>query len=79
MGVGWVLWRLWLRRIGKLQDVPIIIASLPQGQREDAEIEWEYATSFRRNHPLIIALSPILGLSEEETDALWKQAAQIED
>jgi len=71
--------RLALSRLGKLQDLAIIVASLPDQQREEAEIEWEYATSFRRDHPLIVAFAPILGLSEEETDALWRQAAQIED
>jgi len=71
--------RLALSRLGKLQDLAIIVASLPHQQREEAEIEWEYATSFRRDHPLIVHFAPILGLSEEETDALWLQAAQIQD
>jgi len=71
--------RLQLLAIGKLADVPIVIASLPSPQAQAAEIEWEYATSFKRDHPLIIQFAPILGLSEKETDALWPQAAQIED
>jgi len=71
--------RLALSRLGKLQDLVIIVASLPEQQREEAEIEWEYATSFRRDHPLIVQFSPILGLSEIEVDALWLQAAQIQD
>jgi len=33
--------RLALRQLGKLQDVPIILASLPSPQKEDAEIEWD--------------------------------------
>jgi len=71
--------RLQLLAIGKLDDVPVVIASLPSPQRQAAEIEWKHATRFRRDHPLITTLSPLLGLSEEDVDTFWIQAAAIED
>jgi len=36
-----------------------------------------YATQFMRDHPLIIQLSLILGLSEEQVDDFWLQAASL--
>lgn len=40
-------------------------------------IEWKFATMYKRDHPLIDALSGSFGLTTEQVDALWLQASQI--
>lgn len=40
-----------------------------------AQIEWDYATEVRRDHPLIAGISTALGLSEEQIDDLFIAAA----
>lgn len=71
--------RLGLLGAGLLSSVEAAIAGLPQPQRDAALIEWEYATSVRRNHSLVTGLSASLGLTSEQIDALWQQAMTIED
>lgn len=42
-----------------------------------AQIEWEYATELRRDHPLTQSLSTALGLTEQQLDELFTQAAAL--
>lgn len=69
--------RLGLLSLGKLNDVPTAIAALPSPEREQADIEWQFASEFRRDHPLIVQLIPILGLQDEAVDAVWKEYSAI--
>jgi len=46
-------------------------------QREAARIEWEYATSYQRDHQLVAMLGAALGLTEAQIDAAWMEAATI--
>lgn len=50
--------------------------SLPQPAKAEAEVEWEYATEFRRNHPFIATLMPSLGLTDEQVDTMWAAAKE---
>ena len=43
--------------------------------REVARIEWEYATTFERSHPLVNQIGAALGLTPEQIDAMWTEAA----
>ncbi|MBN7764057.1 hypothetical protein JF546_16920 [Nitratireductor aquimarinus] len=43
-------------------------------EREAAQIEWEYATTFERLHPLIDVISATLGLLSEDLDQMWLEA-----
>lgn len=69
--------RLALLGAGMLIAVDTAIAGMPSPQKEAAQIEWEYATEVRRNSPLIAALGPALGLSEEQIDGLFRAAAVL--
>jgi len=69
--------RLGLLSLGKLEAVPAAIAELPQPEKSQAEIEWNFATEFRRLHPLITQLVPILGLTDEQVDAVWEEFATV--
>jgi len=45
--------------------------------REVARIEWEYATTFERSHPLVNQVGTALGLTPEQIDAMWTEAATL--
>jgi DNA-binding transcriptional MerR regulator len=63
--------RLWLVRNGyTLAQVEALIAALPEPQRTEARIEWQDATQFERDHPLLRQLAgQLLRLDKEALDA----------
>jgi len=67
--------QLWsaLAITGHYEDVDVAIAALPLVDR----VEAQKATTFQRTHPLIIQLSPILGLTETQIDDLWLWASTL--
>ena len=59
-------------------QVDAAIDLMPEGsEKEAAKIEWEYATTFKRVHPLIDLLSQNLGLTPEQVDTLWTNAVDL--
>lgn len=42
--------------------------------REESTIEWNYASSYERTHPLVTSLSASLGLTAAQVDAMWEVA-----
>jgi hypothetical protein len=69
--------RLALAAAGKLAAVDAAISSLSEPQKSAAQIEWEYSAAVRRTQPLVLALAPAIGLSDEQLDALFIQAAAL--
>lgn len=69
--------RLGLLAHGLLTQVDEAVAALEEPQRSAAEIEWEYATSFDRTHPLVAALSAHIGLTDEQIDEMWLEAKEL--
>ena len=74
--------RLWLVRSGyTLVQVEELIDALPEPQRTEARIEWEDATQFERDHPLLRQLAgQLLKKEGKELDAaldeaFWQAAA----
>ena len=64
--------RLGLLEIGiKPSDVAAAIDQLPSPDKERAEIEWEYANTFQRDHPLIGILANHFNLSQEAVGKAW--------
>ena len=55
------------------------IAAMPgtPAQREAAMIEWEYATTYQRDHPLVVMLGAALGLTETQIDNAWQGAQTL--
>lgn len=54
------------------------IERMPRGHEKDAaQIEWEYATTFNRMHPLIATIGAALDLSDAQIDVMWVAAAQL--
>lgn len=68
--------RLALKDAGKLAAVDAAIDALPEPQRSEARIEWEYSTEVQRLNGFVAALGPALGLSSEQIDALFISAAR---
>lgn len=71
--------RLALVRSGKsLLSVTAALDALPEGPaKEEAEIEWEYATQFNRLAPALLTIADAIGFTPSEVDALWEQALTI--
>jgi hypothetical protein len=46
-------------------------------QCEAAMIEWEYATTYQRDHQLVAMLGAALGLTEAQIDNAWQGAATL--
>lgn len=67
----------------KLLDLKLLglveqaINSLPSPQKEQAQIEWEYASEVRRDNPLIGQLMQALGMGETELDNLFIEGAKL--
>lgn len=66
-----------LHSAGLLSQVETAINALPEPQRTAARIDWENATDFRRDFPLLLQLSAALGLSSTDIDNLFTAAAAI--
>jgi hypothetical protein len=69
--------RLWLHGAGLLEQIPALIAALPEPQRTTAQIEWEFSSDYQRDHPLVTQLGAALGMTSADMDLAWKQAAGI--
>ena len=66
--------RLALLRLGMTNaQVEAQIATMPGTpfEREAALIEWQDATTYQRDHPLVVALGAALGLTEAQIDNAW--------
>jgi hypothetical protein len=63
--------RLALLAADLLDDVEVMMSEADRAVR----IEWEYATVVDRNSPLVAAIGSALGLTDEQIDALFADAA----
>lgn len=63
---------------GRLQDVqPAIDAIADPVQRGMVQIEWDDSQEFQRTRPTLIALATAIGMTAQDLDALFMQAAQL--
>jgi hypothetical protein len=71
--------RLWLLSQGITDEsVRSMIEAMPDAtKREAALIEFEYATEYRRNHPLVTMFGTELGLTEEQIDGAFVAATNL--
>lgn len=65
--------RLMLRSAGLLNGIKQMINSMD----EEAQIEWEYATTFKRTHPLLVAVAAQAGLTDDQLDTMFRDAAGL--
>lgn len=66
--------RLQLLADNLLPNVEAAIAALPSPQKEEAQIEWEYASMVERNNNFVKSLMPVLNLTDEQVDTMWQSA-----
>lgn len=69
--------KITLSRTGYLKSANEAIANMAGQQGEEARIEWEYATSLRRDHPLVTGIGLALDLIDEEIDSLFIEADNV--
>ena len=70
--------RLALLQAGLLDDTEALIASLEGPEGQAARIEWDYSSEVWRNKPFVISLGIQLGLDDNQLDALFIAASQID-
>ncbi|ASY63467.1 hypothetical protein SJ05684_c20250 [Sinorhizobium sojae CCBAU 05684] len=60
------------------RQVTAAIDAMPASvDREKAQIEWEYATTFARADRIVATISTALGLSDAQIDAMWTDALNV--
>lgn len=69
--------RLALNAIDKLAAVDAVIAAMPEPQKTDARIEWEYSSAVQRDKPLVQQLGIALELDAAALDQLFLTAATL--
>jgi hypothetical protein len=69
--------RIALHRKNLLTTVETSLSSLPEPQKTEALIEWEYATEVQRTSPLVQSLAMVLTLSEQQVDELFVLASAL--
>lgn len=70
--------RIALLEAGLLDAVESAIALIPDEiQRKKAEIEWNYSQEVQRYNGFVSVLAPMLGLTDEQTDALFRRAKEL--
>lgn len=60
---------------GLLGSVQAALDALPEPQRSQALIDWEYSSAVYRENGFVALLAPALGLSAAQVDALFEAAA----
>jgi hypothetical protein len=66
--------RLALLGAGLLSTVEQALSGMAGLQGDAARIEWEYALEIRRDSPLIGAIAPMLNLTTQQVDDLFRAA-----
>jgi hypothetical protein len=69
--------RLALLGASLLDTVTAAIAGMSGAQGDAARIEWEFSSEVKRSQPLVQALTPTLGLTDAQLDALFMAAARL--
>ncbi len=69
--------RIALFGAGLLASVDAAIDTLSEPTKTLARIEWEYSNELQRGNALVAALTPALGLTDAQVDALFVQAATL--
>lgn len=62
---------------GKYSTIDDAINNLPEPQRTEAKIDWEYAQTVERSSSLVLQLSEMLGMTASEVDDLFLAASKL--
>ena len=62
-----------------LSQIDALIAAIPdETQRELVQVAWEYGREVRRSHPMVESFGSALGLTDEQIDQAFREAAEIQ-
>lgn len=61
----------WVLSGRTLDEVWGVIDQLPEHHKTIAQINWDYAGNFERNHELLISLAGVLGVTDEQLDQIF--------
>lgn len=64
--------RLKLFELGLLDSLEVLITTNKAWQ-----IEWEFATEVKRDHPLVSAVATQAGMTDEQLDTMFKEASKL--
>lgn len=70
--------RVALRHSGLLEKIDEGLKTLPEPQRSDALIAWEYAPTVSRSGALVLSLAGVFGLDDKQLDELFAAAEKIQ-
>ena len=60
-----------------LETIEQALNQLPEPNRSLAKVDWEYATNFYRNNPMIVAIGQLLQLTSEQIDEIFRQGEKL--
>jgi len=60
-----------------LSTIEAMIDSLPEPDKSITRITWEYSIEFQRNNPLLNAMAPNLGFTQQQIDELFQLASTL--
>ena len=66
-----------LIKIGKLSKVLAILAQMPGIDGECARSDFEFSSTIERNNPLVIYVTPLLGMTSADMDNLFIEANKL--
>ena len=69
--------RLALFKEGKLSQIQSLIDAMEEPAKTTTQISWDYATVVQRDDELVVQLSTALGLTQEQLDTLFTEAATL--
>jgi len=69
--------RIVLRRANLLSSIDTAIQNLPEPDRTEATIEWEYSNEVQRHNGFVAQLATLLGMSELDLDNLFITGAAL--
>ena len=69
--------RLALSAAGLLAQTEAALAAMEGPEGDVARIEWQWAKTIQRDHPMIAALGTALGLTSAQIDNLFRAAAAL--
>ena len=69
--------RLALLKSGQLATINSAIAGMAGPTGDQARIEWEFSSEVKRNQALVVAMSAVLSMTSEQTDAMFVTAATL--
>ena len=62
---------------GLTSAIETAIASLPEPNKTVAQSAWNYGNTINRTSSIVAAIQQMIGLTNEQTDALFLQAEQL--